>query len=247
MSTALPQHRPPASAPVAVQLTDLSARFGLLPYLPLWQAMRNYTDQRDAASADHLLLLQHQPVFTLGQAGKPEHVLLPGNIPVLQCDRGGQVTYHGPGQLVLYPLLDLQRQGLGVRALVDALEQVVINTLAAFAVSAQRRAGMPGVYVNDQKIAALGLRIRRGCSYHGLAFNIDMDLQPFSCINPCGYAGLVVTDLRRCCGDHVPDLQQVQDKLIEQLLAELGLELTPASTAVPVDNVFTQAVIDYSN
>ena len=245
MSQPLPQRIPALPGPV--QLADLYATHGPIPYAPLWQAMRNYTDQRNADSADHLLLLQHQPVFTLGQAGKPEHVLLPGDIPVVQCDRGGQVTYHGPGQLVLYALLDLQRLGLGVRALVTALEQVVIDTLAAFAVSARRRVGMPGVYVDDKKIAALGLRIRRGCSYHGLAFNIDMELEPFSRINPCGYAGLQVTDLRRCCDQSCPGMQQVQNKLIECLRAQLGLQPLAASGPGLTDNVFTQSIIDYSS
>jgi len=244
MSTPLPNAG--LSRAVPVQVTDLSARHGLIEYAPLWQAMRDYTDHRDADSPDHLLLLQHRPVFTLGQAGKPEHVLSAGDIPVLQCDRGGQVTYHGPGQLVLYPLLDLQRLGLGVRALVSALEQVIIDTLAAFAVSARRRAGMPGVYVEDLKIASLGLRIRRACSYHGLAFNIDMDLEPFSRINPCGYSGLQVTDVRRCCGDRFPGMQQVQQKLLDCLLAELGLTRQSESAVKPVDNVFTASIIDYS-
>lgn len=234
------------AAPAAVGLIDLSREHGFVPYLPLWHAMRAFTDQRNSDSQDQLLLLQHEPVFTLGQAGKPEHVLLPGDIPVVQCDRGGQVTYHGPGQLVLYPLLDLQRLRLGVRDFVCLLEQVIIDTLAAFQISARRRDGMPGVYVGEDKIAALGLRVRRGCSYHGLAFNVDMDLQPFSRINPCGYAGMQVTDLRRCCGVSYPGLQQVQQKLLDCLQARLGVALQTASAAEPMDNIFSKAIINYS-
>lgn len=242
MSTPLP-----ATPAGMVQFTDLSARHGLIDYVPLWHTMRAYTDQRNADSPDHVLLLQHRPVFTLGQAGKPEHVLLPGDIPVLQCDRGGQVTYHGPGQLVLYPLLDLQRLGLGVRALVTALEQVVLDTLAGLQVCAERRDGMPGVYVDGRKIAALGLRIRRGCSYHGLAFNVDMDLEPFARINPCGYRDLQVTDLRRCRGGRAVDIAAVQQQLLDRLQTTLGLTLATASTDRMADNVFSDCVIDYSS
>jgi len=159
--------------------------------------MRAFTAARDAATADELWLLEHQPVFTLGLAGKAEHLLDAGAIPVVRCDRGGQVTYHGPGQVVLYTLIDLRRAGLTVRALVAALEQAVIDCVAESGVQAERRAGAPGVYAGGAKLAALGLRVRGGCSYHGLALNVDMDLAPFARINPCGYAGLAVTDLRR--------------------------------------------------
>lgn len=244
MSTVLSDETMAASA--ALGLIDLSREHGFVPYLPLWHAMRAYTDQRSSDSQDQLLLLQHEPVFTLGQAGKPEHVLMPGDIPVVQSDRGGQVTYHGPGQLVLYPLLDLQRLRLGVRDFVSLLEQVIIDTLAAFQVSGRRRDGMPGVYVGADKIAALGLRVRRGCTYHGLAFNVDMDLQPFSRINPCGYADMQVTDLRRCCGVSYPRLQQVQQKLLDGLQARLGVALQTASAAEPMDNIFSKAIINNS-
>lgn len=163
--------------------------------------MRAFTDARTADTPDQLWLLEHDPVYTQGLAGRPEHVLDAGDIPLIQTDRGGQVTYHGPGQLVAYPLLDLKRLGIGIRTLVGLLEQAVIDVLADHGVNAARRQGAPGVYVDDAKIAALGLKVRRGCSYHGLAFNIDMDLAPFQRINPCGFARLPVTQLKH----HLPD------------------------------------------
>ncbi|GMU44037.1 MAG: lipoyl(octanoyl) transferase LipB [Xanthomonadales bacterium] len=168
---------------------------GRQPYAPVWQAMRALTDARDADTPDQLWLLEHDPVFTLGQAGKPEHVLAPGDIPVLPVDRGGQVTYHGPGQLVAYPLLDLRRLGIGVRELVQRLEQVGIELLANFGIDVQRREGAPGLYVDGRKILAIGIRVRRGCSFHGIALNATMDLEPFRRINPCGYRGLEVTQI----------------------------------------------------
>ncbi|MEJ2453422.1 MAG: lipoyl(octanoyl) transferase LipB [Candidatus Thiodiazotropha sp.] len=170
-------------------------QLGLRPYAETWHAMRDYTDRRDASSDDQLWLLQHPPVFTLGQAGKPEHLIAPGTIPVIRTDRGGQVTYHGPGQLVAYLLLDLRRAGLGVRGLVTLLEQAVIDMLAAEGIEAAARRDAPGVYVGDAKIASVGLRVRHGCSFHGLSLNIAMDLSPFERINPCGYPGLHVTQL----------------------------------------------------
>lgn len=173
---------------------------GLRDYEGVWREMQALTDSRNEHTADEIWLVEHPPVFTLGQAGDRSHVLAAGDIPLIHVDRGGQVTYHGPGQRVLYPLLDLTRMSLGVRDLVTALEQAVIDCLAEFGVSAERRDKAPGVYVDEAKIAALGLRIRRGKSFHGLAFNIDMDLEPFSRINPCGYANLAVTQLR----DQVP-------------------------------------------
>jgi len=165
-------------------------------YQRIWDEMRRLTDARGPRTDDELWLLEHAPVFTLGQAGLPEHLLDPGPIPVVQCDRGGQVTYHGPGQLVAYLLLDLKRARIGVKQLVQLLEQAVIDLLAAHKVSAQPRADAPGVYVDGAKIASVGLRLRRGCSYHGLALNIDLDLAPFARINPCGYPGLAVTRTR---------------------------------------------------
>lgn len=191
-----------------------------LDYEPVWDAMRSFTEQRDTYSDDELWLLNHQPVFTQGQAGKPEHILLPGDIPVVQIDRGGQVTYHGPGQLLAYLLIDVRRTGIGVRELVEQIEQSVIDVLATYGVSAQSQRKAPGVYVNGAKIAALGLRVRKGCSYHGLSFNIDMDLAPFARINPCGYEGLAVTQLR----DHVSEPVDAQ-ALMSEAAQRLGKTL----------------------
>ena len=196
---------------------------GLQAYEPVWHAMQDFTNQRTADTADELWLVQHPPVFTQGQAGKAEHLLLPGDIPVVQVDRGGQVTYHGPGQLVAYPLVDVRRLGLGVRELVSRIEQSLIDLLASYGVSAEARADAPGVYVNGAKIASLGLRIRHGRSFHGLALNVDMDLQPFQRINPCGYAGLAMTQL----ADHVAGplaMDGVSARLREQLVKHLGYE-----------------------
>ena len=175
---------------------ELTVReLGLSDYVETWQNMRRMTDLRDNESGDELWLLEHPRVFTLGQAGRSEHVLDPGDIPVVDSDRGGQVTYHGPGQLVVYVLMDLRRRGLGVRQLVDGLEQCVIDMLASAGVSAARRARAPGVYVSGSKVCALGLRIRNGCSYHGVALNVDLDLEPFQRIDACGYPDLTVTRL----------------------------------------------------
>ena len=166
-------------------------RLGVVEYAPALEAMRVFTAQRGADTPDELWLLQHPPVYTLGQAGKPEHLLQnPANIPLVHIDRGGQITYHGPGQLVAYLLLDLPRRQLKVRELVNLMEQAIIDTLAAYGIEAERKDGAPGVYVAGDKIAALGLRVRNGCSYHGLAINVDADLAPFGWINPCGYEGL---------------------------------------------------------
>lgn len=163
---------------------------GLQDYTRVWQAMQQFTDQRNSESVDEIWLLEHSPVFTQGQAGKAEHLLFPGDIPVVQVDRGGQVTYHGPGQLVAYVLLDIKRRNLGVRQLVTMLEQILIQLLARYGILANARPDAPGVYVNGAKIASLGLRVRKGCTFHGLALNVNMDMEPFSRINPCGYAGM---------------------------------------------------------
>lgn len=176
-------------------------QLGRVDYEPVWRAMQDFTTNRGAATQDEVWLVEHPSVFTLGQAGKPEHVLAAGDIPVIKVDRGGQVTYHGPGQLVMYPLLDIKRRKLGVRCLVDRLEQAVIDLLADYGLQTQREPGKPGVYWSGQKIAALGLRIRRGCSFHGLALNVDMDLSPYQRINPCGFASQPVTDIYRACSD----------------------------------------------
>jgi len=167
------------------------------PFQEIWQQMRDFTDTRDKSTPDELWVVEHLPVYTLGQAGKPEHILNPGNIPVVNTDRGGQVTYHGPGQLVIYILLDLQRNRIGVRQLVTLIENSVIQFLHQhYSIEAKNRCDAPGVYINDAKICSIGLRIRRGCSYHGLAFNINMDLSPFLGINPCGYKNLKVTQIK---------------------------------------------------
>jgi lipoyl(octanoyl) transferase len=197
----------------------LVRRLGLMDYEPVWRAMQSFTDQRDAATPDELWLVQHPPVFTQGQAGRAEHLLAPGDIPVIQVDRGGQVTYHGPGQVVCYPLIDIGRLQLGVRALVGGIEQAIINVLKSYGVEAQLVAGAPGVYIDGVKIASLGLRIRRGKSFHGLAFNVDMDLEPFQRINPCGFRGLQVTNLSAFA--HV-SIGEVEDRLITELSGFLG-------------------------
>lgn len=196
---------------------------GRQPYVPVWRAMQGFTDMRDADTADELWVVEHDPVFTLGQAGKPEHVLAPGDIPVVQVDRGGQVTYHGPGQLVVYPLLDLPRLGIGVRDYVCRIEQAIIDTLGDWNIEAVRRDGAPGVYVGGAKIAALGIRVRRGRSFHGLAFNLAMDLEPFQRINPCGYADLQVVSLADLGGP--ASVAAVAPALLDHLASQFGLAL----------------------
>lgn len=217
-------------AGVAVQSACLRS-LGRRDYVPVWKAMQSMTDQRTPEAAHEFWLVEHPPVFTQGQAGKPEHVLMPGDIPVVQVDRGGQVTYHGPGQVVIYPLLDLRRLNLGVRELVCRIEQAGIDALRDWGVPAQRRDNAPGVYVGEAKIMALGLRVRRGCTFHGLAFNVAMDLSPYQRINPCGYQGLQVTDLARC-GVSVP-WQQAGEALLHQLTHHLGLQLTTSVSHLP--------------
>jgi lipoyl(octanoyl) transferase len=192
----------------------------------MWRAMQAFTDARDAETPDELWVVEHPPVFTLGQAGKWEHVLLPGEIPVVPVDRGGQVTYHGPGQIVAYPLIDLRRLKLGIRELVCRIEQAIIDTLATWNIEAVRKEGAPGVYVAGAKVAALGLRVRRGCTFHGLAFNVNMDLEPFHRINPCGYQGLAVTQLMDLGGPS--GLAEVETELVAQLARQLGLSVQPA-------------------
>lgn len=176
---------------------DITVKYlGRVDYAPTWRAMQDFTAARDDATPDELWVLEHPPVFTLGQAGKREHLLQASDIPVVPIDRGGQITYHGPGQVVVYVLVDLKQRGYGVKELVSRMEQAVIDLLAQSGVAAERKAGAPGVYVGGAKIAALGLRIRQGRSYHGLALNLDMDLAPFALINPCGYPGMAVTQMR---------------------------------------------------
>ena len=198
-------------------------RLGQVDYEDTWRAMREFTASRDADTEDQLWLLQHPPVFTQGQAGKAEHLLMPGDIPVVQSDRGGQVTYHGPGQWVVYLLVDLRRHHLGIRDLVDLIEQSVVTLLNRYGIAAASRRDAPGVYVDGHKIASLGLRVRRGCSYHGLSLNVDMDLEPFSRINPCGHEGMAVTSLRRCLppGSPGPGMDEVGEALLEELVSAL--------------------------
>lgn len=195
---------------------------GLRAYETIWQAMRDFTDARDPETPDELWLLQHPAIYTLGQAGRWEHLLDAGGIPALKVDRGGQVTYHGPGQLIAYLLLDLKRAGLGVKGLVHLLETAVMELLAAHGITAQVRPDAPGVYVAGAKIASLGLRVRRHCSYHGLALNVDLDLEPFSRINPCGYPGLAVTRLVDL--GVALSLDRLAEELAARLAARLGRE-----------------------
>ncbi|WP_050093310.1 lipoyl(octanoyl) transferase LipB [Yersinia pseudotuberculosis] len=195
-------------------------QLGLQPYAPVSQAMHNFTEFRTDTTPDEIWLVEHQHVFTQGQAGKAEHVLMPGDIPVIQSDRGGQVTYHGPGQQVMYVMVDLRRAKIGVRQLVTAIENTVIETLAHFNIDSHARPDAPGVYVAQQKICSLGLRIRRGCSFHGLALNIAMDLEPFQRINPCGYAGMQMTQVSVLQpGVTVADVQPV---LVREFTRQLG-------------------------
>ena len=193
----------------------------------MFEAMRRYTENRDANSVDFLLWVEHDPVFTQGQAGKAEHVLAPGAIPVIQADRGGQVTYHGPGQLVGYLLFDLKRLSLGIKALVRGIENAMLKTLLAYGVIAQLRDGAPGVYVGKDKIGALGLRVKRGCSYHGLSLNVAMDLEPYQRINPCGLLETGAVDLATLCaaaGASGPDVSAVQERLQAELCEEFQLQ-----------------------
>jgi lipoyl(octanoyl) transferase len=198
---------------------------GRVPYEPTWRAMQRFTDARGEATVDEIWLLEHEPVFTLGMNADPGHVLAAGDIPVVRIDRGGQVTYHGPGQLVVYPLIDVRRRDLGVRSFVGALEGAVLDYAAGFGIQAACRPGAPGVYVGERKLASVGVRIRRNGSYHGLALNVAMGLEPFRRINPCGYAGLEMTDLARLGGPG--DVATVAQGLAPLLLARL-LATAPA-------------------
>lgn len=199
-------------------------------YQSIWHAMRLFTEERSAATPDEIWFIEHLPVYTLGQAGKQEHILNSGNIPVIQVDRGGQVTYHGPGQLMVYVMLDLRRLGIGVRDLVTRLEQSIIDLLAPYNVIAQGKRDAPGVYVGDKKICSIGLRVRKGCSYHGLAFNVDMDLAPFTGINPCGFRGLQMTQMKDL---GIPlSLNETAEELSKYLMKNLGY--TPSFLPSPV-------------
>ncbi|MDO9063974.1 MAG: lipoyl(octanoyl) transferase LipB [Sulfuricella sp.] len=199
--------------------SPLTRNLGLVEYLPTWQAMQDFTAARGPGTPDEMWLLAHPPVYTLGLAGKPEHLLRATDIPVVKIDRGGQITYHGPGQIVVYLLLDLKRRNIGVKELVRRMEQAAIDLLAGYGARAERRDKAPGVYVGNAKIAALGLRIKNGCCYHGLCLNVDMDLSPYAAINPCGYEGLAVTQCRDV--GIADNLEVVGEKLIEKLKQNL--------------------------
>ena len=202
-------------------MTITIRNFGLTDYEPVWRAMQRFTDTRTPATRDEIWFTEHEPVFTLGVNASREHVLAPGDIPVVQIDRGGQVTYHGPGQLMVYPLIDLRRAGLGVRPLVTALEQSVVDLASEFGINAASRCDAPGVYVDGVKVASVGLRVRRGASFHGMAVNVDLDLEPFSRINPCGFSDLAVTDFRRLDADL--SVETAGHRLLPHLLEHLNL------------------------
>ena len=197
-------------------------KLGRQDYEPVWKAMHEFTDTRTEDDVDQIWLVEHNPVFTQGQAGKAEHILNAGDIPVIQSDRGGQVTYHGPGQLVAYFLINIRRKKFGVRDLVTHIENLVINTLKAYNIESAARPDAPGVYVDGKKICSLGLRIRRGCSFHGLALNVDMDLSPFLRINPCGYQGMEMAQVSQLGGPS--DLETVEQQLIQELVELLGYD-----------------------
>ncbi|WP_441257625.1 lipoyl(octanoyl) transferase LipB [Vibrio sp. Vf1514] len=207
-------------------------RLGRQDYHPVWQAMHDFTDQRDDTTRDEVWLVEHNPVFTQGQAGKAEHLLNTGDIPVVQSDRGGQVTYHGSGQIVAYFLINLRRKKLGVRELVTDIENLVINTLNAYNIDAAARPDAPGVYVEGKKICSLGLRIRKGCSFHGLALNVNMDLSPFLRINPCGYQGMEMVQVSDLGGP--ARIEDVEQQLIKELVSLFGYEEVEFSTEAPV-------------
>ncbi|MDP3483862.1 MAG: lipoyl(octanoyl) transferase LipB [Sulfuricella sp.] len=205
--------------PITHYPSPITRHLGRVEYLPIWQAMQDFTATRGPDTPDELWLLEHPPVYTLGLAGKPEHLLRASDIPVVKIDRGGQITYHGPGQIVVYLLLDLKRRNIGVKELVRRMEQAVIDLLAGYGIKAERRDKAPGVYVGNAKIAALGLRIKNGCCYHGLCLNVDMDLSPYAAINPCGYEGLAVTQTRNV---GIQDgIETLGEKLVEHLRKNL--------------------------
>jgi len=207
-------------------------RLGLQDYRPVWRAMSDFSDNRDNATADELWLVQHHPVFTQGRSGKAEHILAPSGIDIVQSDRGGQVTYHGPGQLVIYPLIDLHRRGLNIRTLVSLLENSIIELLSRYGLTAATLAGAPGVYIDGDKIASLGLRVRRGYSFHGLSLNVDMELTPFTFINPCGYPGLQMTQLI----DKAPDPGKITLAEVESMLVAILARRLAVTETVTIDN-----------
>lgn len=214
--------------------TLIVRHLGRQDYEKVWRAMSALTDQRDETQVDELWLVEHPPVFTQGQAGKAEHVLMPGDIPVVQVDRGGQVTYHGPGQLVGYPLIDLRRQGIGVRDLVTITEQAIVDTLSELNITAYPKPDAPGVYVDEAKIASLGFRIRRGCSYHGLSLNVQMDMSPYARINPCGYQGLQMVQTSELSADERATSLAALEPMVAQHFAK---QLNYREVVIAEDNV----------
>jgi len=209
-------------------------QLSIMEYTPVWQAMQTFTDQRTEQTIDELWLVEHPAVFTQGQAGKDEHLLMPGDIPVVKVDRGGQVTYHGPGQQVIYFMINLRRRNMGVRQLVNLIENGIVNTLADYDIHANARPDAPGVYVNNKKIASLGLRVRKGCSFHGLALNVNMDLTPFLRINPCGYAGLEMIQTIDLNGPS--SVTEAGDALVKQLLPLLTTDTIRYETGLPTND-----------
>jgi lipoyl(octanoyl) transferase len=212
------------NAEVQSKLVTVVRDLGLQDYYPIWQKMQQFTDTRDASTQDEIWLCEHHSVFTQGQAGKQEHILNPGNIPIVEVDRGGQVTYHGPGQLMMYILLDIRRAKWGVRDLVSALEKSIVDTLGEYGTKAYPKKDAPGVYVDEKKICSVGLRIRKGASFHGLAFNVDMDLSPFQGINPCGYAGLEMIDCTHIEGPK--NMHDAKRDVVAHFCQALGIKHT---------------------
>ncbi|MFT4924871.1 MAG: lipoyl(octanoyl) transferase [Phenylobacterium sp.] len=219
---------------MALQQPLVIRQLGRYAYVPVWQAMQKFTDNRDENTPDEIWVVQHDPVFTQGQAGKEEHLLFPGDIPVVKVDRGGQVTYHGPGQIVVYVLLNLKRRKIGIRELVTHIENAIIKTLQHYDITAAAKPDAPGVYVDGKKIASLGLRVRKGCTFHGLALNVDMDLEPFSRINPCGYAGLEMIQ----CTDFATaqQLAPIEQQLVDHL--STLLQASNVSTTTGLDDLY---------
>ncbi|MDR6983351.1 lipoyl(octanoyl) transferase [Rheinheimera pacifica] len=217
---------------VAEQL--IIRELGVQDYTTVWQAMQQFTDQRNSNTTDELWLLEHPAVFTQGQAGKEEHLLFPGDIPVVKVDRGGQVTYHGPGQLMVYVLLDLKRRNMGVRQLVTLLEQVLIQLLTPYGINAYAKPDAPGVYVDGGKIASLGLRVRKGCTFHGVALNVDMDLSPFSRINPCGYAGLQMIQSKDLGGPQ--SIAEAKQRIVQCFQQQLNVATLQHTTGLDWQN-----------
>ena len=234
MHSASPDAGPAVTTTDELCNTLMIRDLGLADYTTVWHAMQTFTDERNASTPDQLWLLEHHPVFTQGQAGKEEHLLFPGDIPVVKVDRGGQVTYHGPGQLVVYVLLDLKRRNLGVRQLVTLIENVLVELLQGYGINAYAKADAPGVYVDEAKIASLGLRVRKGCTFHGLALNVNMDLSPFSRINPCGYAGMQMVQAKDLGGPL--SVAEAKQRIVQCFQQQLNVATLQYSTGLDCQN-----------